>query len=71
MAYLLFCPPGTQVIELAASGARHPLHATLCRYLGLGHSVVPCTAEPGLAGTHVDLPRLRRALRALARDAAA
>ena len=44
---LLFCPPGTRVIDLMPSVHYQPYFTTLCNKLGLEYAVLPCPTLDG------------------------
>jgi hypothetical protein len=62
---LLFCPPGTWVMELAENTVWRPIYARLSDQLGLVHAVVPSAAGPaGLSPEPAAFNRLLRILQA-------
>ena len=62
---LLFCQPGTQVIELAPKTGWRPRYARLSDQLGLTHAVLPCAMEgDALAPDLIEFGRLLRIMRA-------
>jgi hypothetical protein len=60
---LVFCPPGTQVLELAENTIWRPLYARLSDQLGLVHAVLPSAA--GVNGLSPEPAAFRRLLRIL------
>jgi hypothetical protein len=47
MSNLLFCRPGTQVIELSPMPQFRPFFAQISDKLGLSHAVLPCATDDG------------------------
>jgi hypothetical protein len=73
LANLMFCPPGTQVLELSPDCEYRPFFNEMCGKLGLGHAVLPCPTQDGgfFGQMRVDPKRLAHMLRLLsARQAA-
>ena len=64
MANLMFCPEGTQVVELSPACEYRPFFNELCGKLGLGHAVLPCPTDHGgfFGQMTVDRKRLARLL---------
>jgi hypothetical protein len=67
LANLLFCAPGTKIIEFSPDCEFRPLFAQLSDKLDLVHAVLPCPTDDG--GFHgrmtVDAVRFRSLLRQL------
>ena len=65
LANLLFCPPGTRVLELTPDCEYRPFFWAIAQKLGLLYSVLPCPTNDGSFNGDliVDLPRLRALLR--------
>jgi hypothetical protein len=72
LANLLFCPPGTPVIELSPDCEYRPFFNEMAAKLGLTHAVLPCptddgsfngrlTVEPARLGGLIRMLQLRRA----------
>ena len=68
-ANLVFCPPGTKVIELAPDCGYRPFFALISSKLGLVHGILPCpTSDGGFFGRmNVPVARLRALRRMLER----
>jgi hypothetical protein len=47
LANLLFCPPGTQVLELSPDCEYRPFFNEIAAKLGLSHAVLPCPTDDG------------------------
>ena len=64
---LLFCQPGTKVLELAPEFDFKPYFSYMCNKLGLTHGVLPCpTTDGGFDGDLiVDVPKLAALFRML------
>jgi hypothetical protein len=69
LANLVFCPPGTKVIELAPDCGYRPFFAQISSKLGLVHGIIPCPTHDGGFFGHVTVPpeRLRAMRRMLER----
>jgi hypothetical protein len=67
LANLLFCAPGTKVLELSPDCEFRPLFAQISDKLDLAHAVLPCPTDDGgfFGRMTVDVPRLRMLLRQL------
>lgn len=67
LANLLFCAPGTKVLELSPDCEFRPLFAQVSDKLDLAHAVLPCPTDDGgfFGRMTVDVPRLRMLLRLL------
>lgn len=74
LANLVFCTPGTRVLELLPTDQMHPYYYTLSWAAGLEYSVLPCKSaeerppgdfSPSPHPFHVDIERLRAALDAM------
>jgi hypothetical protein len=66
MANLLFCPPGTRVLEMAPLAAFRPQFWMIAEKLGLAYGVLPCPAPGGMNGAlTVDFKRFRALYRML------
>jgi hypothetical protein len=65
---LLFCTPGTRVLELSPELDFKPYYSLMCNKLGLLHGVLPCpTSDGGFMGDmSVDMEKLRALFRMLA-----
>jgi hypothetical protein len=50
---LLFCRPGTKVLELAPASGFKPYYSYMCNKLALVHGILPCTTKDG--GFHGDM----------------
>ena len=50
---LLFCKPGTKVLELAPASGFKPYYSYMCNKLGLVHGILPCATSDG--GFHGDM----------------
>jgi len=62
---LLFCQPGTQVIELTSNSVWRPHYARLSDQLGLTHAVLPCAMEGDMLAPDItEFGRLLRIMRA-------
>jgi capsular polysaccharide biosynthesis protein len=44
---LLFCRPGTKVLELAPDSGFKPYYSYICNKLGLSHGILPCPTHDG------------------------
>jgi hypothetical protein len=69
LANLVFCPPGTKVIELAPECGYRPFFQLIASELGLVHGVLPCPTHDGgfFGDVTVPLDRLRALRRMLER----
>jgi hypothetical protein len=69
LANLVFCPPGTKVIELAPDCGYRPFFALISSKLGLQHGIIPCPTEDGgfFGDVTVPLERLRALRRIMER----
>jgi hypothetical protein len=47
MANLIFCAPGTRVLELSPDCEYRPFFNAICGKLGLAHAVLPCPTDDG------------------------
>jgi hypothetical protein len=67
LANLLFCAPGTAVLELSPDCEFRPLFAQISDKLDLVHAVLPCPTDDGgfFGRMTVDVPRFRMLLRQL------
>jgi hypothetical protein len=67
LANLLFCAPGTKVLELSPDCEFRPLFAQISDKLDLAHAVLPCPTDDGgfFGRMTVDAARLRSLLRQL------
>jgi hypothetical protein len=69
LANLVFCPPGTKVIELAPDTGFRPFFSVISGKLGLVHGIIPCPTHNDnfFGGLKVPLDRLRALHRMLER----
>jgi len=67
LANLLFCAPGTRVLEFSPDFAFRPQYWLMAEKLGLNYAVLPCqTYDGSFDGVlHVDPPRMRKLYRML------
>jgi len=67
MANLMFCPPGTKIIEIAPNDNYRPFFTLISSKLGLTHAIMPCPTQTGGFFSHVqvDMGRLRALRRML------
>jgi hypothetical protein len=67
LANLLFCPPGTRVLEIAPDTEFRPFFWMIAEKLGFAYGVLPCPTRPaGYNGSlQVDVRRLRALYRML------
>lgn len=77
LANLVFCEPGTRVLELVPTDQLHPYYHTLSWAAGLDHSILPCPSaaerppgdfSPSPHSFRVDIQSLRAALGAIGCD---
>ena len=52
---LLFCQPGTRVLELSPDVDYKPYFSYVCNKLGLTHGVLPCATRDGTFGGDMDV----------------
>ena len=56
LANLIFCPPGTQVLELSPDCEYRPFFNEICAKLGLTHAVLPCATHDGTFNGRMVVP---------------
>ena len=59
LANLIFCPPGTQVLELSPDCEYRPFFNEICGKLGLTHAVLPCATHDGTFNGRLVVPGTR------------
>jgi capsular polysaccharide biosynthesis protein len=67
LANLLFCPPGTRVLEISPSCEFRPFFWMIAEKLGLPYAVLPCSTKGNSFNgqMQVELPRLKSLFRML------
>ncbi len=59
LANLIFCPPGTQVLELSPNCEYRPSFNEISSKLGLTHAVLPCETDDGTFNGRIVVPGAR------------
>jgi capsular polysaccharide biosynthesis protein len=62
LANLIFCPPGTRVLELSPDCEYRPFFNEICGKLGLAHAIMPCPTDDGGFNGRLTVPPNRLGL---------